>query len=176
MTDRVEHAHLARLYADYSADVFRVIWGVVSNRAAAEDLTHETFLKAQQNLSRLDAERPVRPWLLTIAVRTALDSERREKRARLFWRREGSTPEIPSSTGTVDSRLDTDAALRQLDPKQRAVVVARYYADMTYDEIGRSLGISPTNVGVILHRAHARLRELMGPRESSSAVHSGQQD
>lgn len=160
MATRADDVLIADAYVAHAAEVYRVIRGIVANRTAAEDLTHDTFLKAQQNLSRFDRKRPVRPWLLTIAIRTALDYERRERIKRVVLRREERTFQM-SDSEAIDRRIDMGAALSLLEPKQRAVVVARHYADMDYKEIGAALGITANNVGVILHRSHLRLRESL---------------
>jgi RNA polymerase sigma-70 factor, ECF subfamily len=163
---RAEEDVLTVAYAAHAAEVYRVIFAIVTNRSAAEDLTQDTYLKAQQGLHRFDSGRPIRPWLLTIAIRTALDFERRESVRRMFWRRSHGTILSDSHADAIDILIDTDSALRLLEPKQRAVVVARHYVDLSYEEIGAALGLTPGNVGVILHRSHARLRAMLSRTEA----------
>ena len=60
----------------------------------------------------------------------------------------------------VDRRLALDAALRQLTPQQRAVLVLRYYADLTERQTADALGCSVGTVKTHAHRALERLREV----------------
>jgi RNA polymerase sigma-70 factor (ECF subfamily) len=158
---RADDTVLAAAYAEHAAEVYRVIYAVVTNRSAAEDLTHDTYVKAQENLVRFDRSRPIRPWLLTIALRTALDYERRERLRRVLMRRNSAATQADSHSAAVDLRLDTDAALRALEPKQRAIVVARHYCDLSYEQIAQLLSTTPQNVGVVLHRSIAQLRTAL---------------
>lgn len=169
MPSSADDTVLADAYAAHAAEVYRVIFAIVTNRPMAEDLTQDTYIKAQRSLSRFDRRLPIRPWLLTIAIRTALDFERRERLQRMFRRRNHGATDAASHSEAIDLRIDTDAALRLLEPKQRAVVVARHYADMTYEEIGSALGLTASNVGVILHRSHAQLRATLTRQEPAQS-------
>jgi RNA polymerase sigma factor (sigma-70 family) len=155
-------------YALYAAEVYRVVRAIVGDAQTAEDVTHDAFIKALKNLHRLDGHRPIRPWLLTIAMRLALDHRRRERLWHLLRRSSRIGDSEPEFRGAIDTRFDVDDALRTLSPKERAVVVARHYLGMSYQEIAETLAISPSNVGTMLHRAHARLRTILILRDASS--------
>ena len=159
---------LGDAYSLHAAEVYRVIRAIVGNQASSEDLTHEAFIKAHQNLHRYDRSRPIRPWLITIAVRLALDHLRRERVRHFITLAAGPRELAPSQLRSIDTRMDIDAALRALAPKERAVVVARHYVGMSYREIGEMLATSPGNAGTLLYRAHARLRIILASDEPPS--------
>jgi RNA polymerase sigma-70 factor (ECF subfamily) len=159
---------LADAYVVHAAEVYRVVRAIVGNEASAEDVTHEAFIKAHRNLHRYDRDRPIRPWLITIAVRLALDNVRRERIRHLITHAARPRDYGRLQIESIDTRIDTDAALRMLAPRERAVVVARHYVGMSYQEIAEMLATSPGNVGTLLHRAHARLRRVLASDESST--------
>ena len=67
------------------------------------------------------------------------------------------------------SELSVLPALGVLDPRSRAAIVLRYYHDHDYETIGRILGTSPGNVGVLLTRALDRLRPVLEPEPIGGA-------
>ena len=70
-------------------------------------------------------------------------------------------PERASAESVSDERVTLQAALAQLSPRQRAVVVLRYYEDLTEVETARALGISVGTVKSYAREALARLRDLV---------------
>lgn len=88
-----------------------------------------------------------------------------------WWRRRGRIREDSAATAPdriqadgapgVDRRLDVLAALQRLGPRQRAVLVLRYYEDRTDPEIAELLGCSPGTVRSQAYRALARLRDMV---------------
>lgn len=78
-------------------------------------------------------------------------------------RRSDVAQDAASLDGTDTGELI--AALRQLSPNQRAAVVLRFEADLSVDEVARRMGVSAPTVRVHIHRARARLRDLLGTEE-----------
>jgi RNA polymerase sigma-70 factor (ECF subfamily) len=66
---------------------------------------------------------------------------------------------------SLESRDSLRRVLRELDDRSRLAVVLRYYADMSYEEIGQALGITPNFAGVLLLRARRFIRTKL--RETS---------
>ncbi len=71
-------------------------------------------------------------------------------------------PERPVAAPSVETRLMVLAALAMLPPKARAVVVLRYWADLSVDQVAGVLGCSPGNVRSQSTRALGKLRVLLG--------------
>lgn len=163
---RSDVAVLEDAYSASAPDIYRVVRAIVGDPRTAEDVTQETFIKAQQALDRYDRTRPIRPWLTTIAIHLAVDHQRRERLRHVIERGLRASGLRRSHAELVDLRIDLDAALRGLTPRERAVVVSRYYAGLSYQEIATALAISPENVGTTLHRAHAHLRLVLTPTAS----------
>jgi len=135
---------------------------LTGDRHDAEDLVQETLVRAAQHWSRVDpatADAYVRRILYTRSV----DAWR--------WRRrqpdpvDGSAlPEVAdvraSHPGAADTRLTLAEALQRLTPRQRAVLVARFYEDRTEVDTARVLDCSVSTVKSQTRHALERLRNL----------------
>ena len=143
------------LLDDHAADVMAVLRGAVG-RADAEDCFQETFLAALRAYPRLDDDRNLRGWLLTIAHRKAIDHHRSNGRRPLPV----AEPEGLAGA-TAESELDEGiwALVGALPPKQRAAVALRYACDLPHAEIAAALGCSPEAARRSLHEGMKRLRK-----------------
>jgi RNA polymerase sigma-70 factor (sigma-E family) len=134
---------------------------LTGDRHAAEDLVQETLVRAAQHWARVEpatADAYVRRILYTRSV----DAWR--------WRRHQPDPvdqAVHRETGhrrdepdAVDVRLTLAGALRRLTPRQRAVLVARFYEDRTEADTARVLGCSVSTVKSQTRHALERLRVL----------------
>jgi RNA polymerase sigma factor (sigma-70 family) len=141
------------LLDEHAADVMAVLRGAVG-RADAEDCFQETFLAALRAYPRLQNDRNLRGWLLTIAHRKAIDHHRANRRRPL------PVAEV-ADVAVVDPEPNGDvwAAIRALPPKQRAAVALRYGSDLPHAEIAAALGCSPEAARRSLHEGIKRLRK-----------------
>ncbi len=135
---------------------------LTGDRHAAEDLVQETLVRAAQHWARVDpatADAYVRRILYTRSV----DAWR--------WRRHQPDPvddaahpentdRLAEHADAVDARLTLADALRRLTPRQRAVLVARFYEDRTEVDAARVLGCSVSTVKSQTRHAVERLRLL----------------
>lgn len=136
--------------------LLRALFAIGGDPDAAEDAAQEAFVKAHRSgLDRL--ERPG-AWLLVVGTRELLRSRRRRRVEDEKWAERG-TPSAPGTDAIAD-RADLLAALRQLPERQRAVVVARYYYGLTYDEIAQQFSIKSGTVAATLHQALEKLRQI----------------
>jgi len=152
---------LEHLYQRHWRWAHRAAYLVVHDAAAAEDIAQEAFLSAIRSLDRFDRARPFGPWLNRIVVNRAIDwararSLRRETGADLDEAAAAIDPAAPEPSRSVYSD-EVVAALRQLSPEHRAVVVLRYLLDYTPGEISKALGLPRGTVNSRLRRALDRL-------------------
>lgn len=168
-----EEAAFARLVERYSRPVFNLCYRMLGDAGDAEEAAQETFLKAFLKLKRYDPSRPFPTWLLSIAAHHCIDQFRRRKFQvtsldALYRRPSGreSAPEQVAERAQEQEALQ--AELARLGPTERAAIVLRYWYDLSYEEIGQSLGLSVSAVKSRLHRARRELatRTRIQPRRA----------
>jgi RNA polymerase sigma-70 factor (ECF subfamily) len=140
----------------------RAAFLVVGDRAAAEDIAQESFLAAIRALDRFDRSRPFGPWLHRITVNRAIDYAR----ARAL-RHEGAFTAAAEEAAQDRDELSEElvAALSDLSPEHRAVVVLRYVLEYTPGEIAEMLGVPRGTVNSRLRRGLDRLRPAVEEQE-----------
>ena len=151
----------------YKDAVFGLCLGFLRNRADAEDLTHDAFIRAYVNLRRYNLEKRFSTWMFTIAANLC--------RNRLRYRRNHPVAELPAQIrgGTDPAKIvaadDRHAAIREalneLPYGYRAPLVLRYYNDLPYREIAEILAIPEGTVKTRIHRGKAMLKQRMEERD-----------
>jgi RNA polymerase sigma-70 factor (ECF subfamily) len=149
--------------------VWKTAYRLLGHDADAADCFQETFLSAMDVAGR----QQVKNWpglLQRLATARALDQLRRRMREARRQTSETSFDRMAASgRGPVQEALDNElgerlrAALCELAPQQGAVFCLRWLSELSYEEIASELGLSIDAVGSALHRARARLQELLGP-------------
>jgi RNA polymerase sigma-70 factor (ECF subfamily) len=152
------------LFRRHWTDTHRAAFLIVRDAAAAEDIAQEAFLSALGALERFDRRRRFAPWLHRIAVNRAIDWSR----ARAVRREVAgeSQQDVALAQEGGEERLGEQdaivAALGELSPEHRAVVVLRYLLDYTPGEAARLLELPRGTVNSRLRRALDRLSALLG--------------
>jgi RNA polymerase sigma-70 factor, ECF subfamily len=156
---------LAELYAAHWRRAHRAAYLVVHDAAAAEDVAQDAFLAAVDALDRFDRRRPFAPWLHRIVVNRAIDWARRESLRRSVDDPERAAQQAVGGGASGDPAAapgaELMAALAELAPEQRAVVVLRHLLDYRPSEIGRMLELPRGTVNSRLRRGLDRLGELL---------------
>src|SRR5438128_11037920 len=151
-------AAFEQLFRRHWPRAYRAALLVVGDSAAAEDIAQESFLAAVRALDRFDRRRPFGPWLHRIVVNRAIDWAR----ARSLRRELGAddTPEPAAPERESGGRAEElAAALSELGPEQRAVIVLRYLLEYTPGEIAELLDLPRGTVNSRLRRGLDRLEE-----------------
>jgi RNA polymerase sigma-70 factor (sigma-E family) len=145
----------------HSASLFRTAYLMIGDYQRSEDLLQATLVRVYQHWSRVGVmERPV-AYARKVLVNQSTS----------WWRRR-SSHELPSAfvdqpswSGHVDDVAEHDRVWRavlSLPPRQRAVMVLRYYEDLSEFDIAEALGIAPGTVKSNAHAAHRRLADILG--------------
>jgi RNA polymerase sigma-70 factor (sigma-E family) len=134
-------------YAAKVASVRNVAYLLCGDWHLAEDLAQTAFVKLYRAWSRITTREPLDRYVHRVLVRTYLDERRRP------WRRRESPVDpydgaldLAGSTPSTDERLHLLAALDQVPPRQRAVLVLRYWLDLPVAEAATWLGCSEGTV------------------------------
>lgn len=146
-----------------SAALLRTAYLLTGDRGHAEDLLQTVLAKLYVSWGRIRDPKAVEAYARRALATTATS----------WWRGRARRPERPTGdqfpdrgeperTHEVDEREALWAALRKLPPRQRAVIVLRYYEDLTEAETAAVLGCAVGTVKAQAHRALARLRAALG--------------
>jgi RNA polymerase sigma-70 factor (ECF subfamily) len=156
-------ADFERLYRNTYRRILGTLITLVRDRAAAEDCTQETFVRAYQNWKRWKPDAPVEAWLHRIAINVAISDRRHQqlRQAGEVIKRLGK-PAPPPDPSTLAERSDMVRALRKLPPKQAAALVLRHYHGYTNREIAAALGVPDQTVASRLAAARAQLQAVLG--------------
>ncbi len=152
-----------RLYRSSRDDVYAYVAGLMRDRSAAEDVTALAFERAYRKRSRFDRRRgSPRAWVFTIARNAALDElRRRGRRAEMIAEPADDAPSAPDQAEAHERRLALRDALGRLPAQDRELISLKFFAGLSNPEIATTLGISESNAGTRLHRAVAKLREVL---------------
>lgn len=145
---------------------------MLGDRADAEDVAQETFMRVHKSLSQYDERTPFRTWLFSILVnrcRTALSQRIRRERRVIADDSEMMLASVPSTAQATELRDDVERALRRLVAEQREAFLLRHVEQLDYDEIARLTGARPSAVRMRVKRACDRLQELLRDGEGEAA-------
>lgn len=153
----------------YEKSLRRVAFGLVRDRALAEDIAQESFFRAYRSARSFRFGKEggsFRSWLYRIAINRAHDELRRRRRKPEHALPEEAPIEAAASAEAEAARHELGrhlaAALAELRPEYRAALVLKEVEGMTYAEIAETLGWPLGTVQVRIHRARLELRAKLG--------------
>lgn len=162
------------IYDRYKDDIFRFICHLDPDRAEAEDLFQEVWLRVARHLPEPSEGANLKPWLLAIVVNLHRDLLRKKRVRRLFFLAKarpvsfesrsseepsGSSadPAVAAETAFLHQRIDQ--AITRLPEKQRQIFLLREIEGLRQAEIAGVLGIPLGTVKSLTHRAVQSLRK-----------------
>lgn len=165
-----EVGSFGHLYDHYLPPIFRYVFLKVGNKQDAEDLTHEVFLSAWQNLGDYRPQgHPFSSWLYQIAHNRVIDHYRTKKSHLDLEMVDESFVRLASTTERdLDLAMDMGkvmVAIKKLKEDQQDVLLMRFVEDLSHKEIAEIIGKNEGAVRLIQHRALAELRESLGSKE-----------
>jgi len=162
----------------YERPVFSLIFRMVRDSAAAEDLAQDTFIKVLNHIDRYRPEFKLSSWLFKIANNVAIDHLRRRQVDTVSMSgspHAGSAAEIEASTFDVASMGESaleeieskelgsaiERAIATLRPEYRSCILLRHVEGRSYEEIAATLDLPLGTVKTYIHRARHQLREAL---------------
>ena len=147
----------------YKDAVYGLCLGFMRQPADAEDMSHDAFIRAYENLRRYHLDKRFSTWLFTIASNLC--------RNRLRYRRYHPVVAPPDqmpggrdpahAVAREDRHDKVRTALHQLPYPYRAPLVLRYYNDLSYKEIAEVLSLPEGTVKTRIHRAKVQLKQVL---------------
>lgn len=172
MTDTLQSQAFDRVVRPHFDRLFRLAWRLTGSKPEAEDLFQELLIKAFSTLDQLvDIDEPG-PWLARVMYNLFVDRHRRFAKQRMHVVDEGHLPgqglvDLASDANPVadHERLEKfrrlEKALDRLQDEHRIVVLLHDTEGYKLQEIGALLGVPEGTVKSRLHRARARLRQIL---------------
>ena len=162
---------LEYLIARYQEKGLRAAYLITGDLPLAEDAVQEAFLRIYEKIRHFDAERPFEPYFLRCVLNTALNGMKKTSRW-LSLENEAEPLEVSDllrDAASVESHVEyiqlkekIENAMKCLSPQQRAVVVQRYYLNMSEREMSEALAVAPGTIKWYLNTARKRLHGLIG--------------
>jgi RNA polymerase sigma-70 factor, ECF subfamily len=161
------------------ADVYTLAYRLTGNEEDARDVAQEACLRAWRGIKKFRGDSRFSTWMYritancasTLLVRRSKGShEELNADDQVADQRPEADPEAMAEAGYVRDRMT--AALAELPPRLRAVVVLRDIYDLPHEAIAAELGISQEAAKVRLHRARRKLRERLFPMPGEERAHA----
>jgi len=155
-----QRGQIERLFADHGPGVGSFLLSQVRDAELAEELTARVFLAVVRAFHQCSGSPAA--WLWTI-VRNELARHFRDRRPTATELPEPEDPSGPSDgpAHRREAEADMHAALARLAEDQQRILYLKFFQDMPNTDIAVALGLTATNVGVLVHRALRRLRDLL---------------
>jgi RNA polymerase sigma-70 factor, ECF subfamily len=157
------------LIARYQQKALRTAFLITYDEPLAEDVVQDVFVRFYQRAKNFDETCPFEPYFLRSVVNAALNWIEREKKGQYFP--DGDMSELENlleEAASVEEQVEFNTlkwqikdALEELSPRQRAVIVQRYYLEMSEKEMAAALEAPPGTVKWLLNAARDRLRALL---------------
>lgn len=156
------------IYRQHAGRIFAIARKAGLGAADADDVLQATFMRFHESRARVDVDRPVAPWLVSIAINLVRDRGRRVARSQRA--RAEVADQLAQSGGATPPDQVLEAAraaermqtvLAQLPPAQREALLAVRVGGLSYDEAAEALGSSNAAVRQNVHRALMRLRAAL---------------
>jgi RNA polymerase sigma-70 factor, ECF subfamily len=161
----VEEPDLPALVRDYSGLLYRVALSLLRNRAEAEDVLQDVFLRVLQRKRELAAIVELRPWLVRIAWNLALDRRRRIRPQQMddlfaegLLAADQPADQALAEAGRIRQVM---AAIERLPQRERQALLLSAMDELSTAEIGIVMGRSESSVRSLLFRARTHLRQRL---------------
>ncbi len=155
------------IYRETMQMLYKISYRIVSDEEAAEDLSHDSLIKANEKKIVFPSMNDAKFWLIRVVKNASLNYVKRKAREKKAYEKALYEDHREVQSGetellAAESIKLTKEALNKLPTKLREAVVLKEYSDLNYKEIGKVLGISEGNVKVRIFRARKQLQEILG--------------
>ncbi len=158
------------LVSRWEKRIFNYLLRLVGDREDALDLSQDVFLKAYQNLGKLDDPARFAAWLFRIAHNEAYSMLRRNRPDDGELSYEPGSPEASGGAMyPIELTLAVESALKRLTPDQRAAVVLKVYQGFKFEEMADVLGCPISTVKSRLYTALDLLKTTLAPVKAGEA-------
>jgi RNA polymerase sigma-70 factor (ECF subfamily) len=159
------------LYERYKNHILNFSLRILGNRADAEDVTADVFLKLFEKKYTFDPKAKFSTWLFTVARNKCIDQTRKRKKQTSMWffskgqgnyeqwDVEDENAQTDKNLKLNETKIEVKKAIAQLKYEQREALILREYDKMSYQEISEILNCSLEKVKVLIFRAREQLKK-----------------
>lgn len=155
---------MQELYQEHASHVFAVVRRLAGDEQLAEDLSQDVWIRVFEKLDQFRGDSGFGTWVHRIARNMALSRLRRRKQRPDVEGEASPGDASPPPEDAVINRRMLEEALERLSPGYRQVLVLHDVEGMTHQEIADELDVAVGTSKSQLHKARARMRELLGTR------------
>jgi RNA polymerase sigma-70 factor, ECF subfamily len=167
-------ATFSRIVEEYQRPVYNLCYRMLGNPNDAEDAAQEIFLRAYTRLDSYDAQNKFSTWIFAIASHYCIDRLRKPHRPMVAWEdvvdwrdvAEDETVHPEQTALENESTAEMQGLLQHLSADHRAIVILKYWQDLSYEEIAETLHTSVAATKSKLHRARLAMAELLAQRRA----------
>jgi RNA polymerase sigma-70 factor (sigma-E family) len=160
-TDETEGSRLAELYQRHASEGIRLAYLITGDRALAEDLMQDAFVRLAPRLLHLRDPSGFEPYLRRTIVNLANAHFRRRKVERRYAEHQRGLRELSSAEPDVPEREAVWEVLRALPTRQRTAIVLRFYEDLSEAQTAEIMRCRPGTVKSLVSRGIGKLRPVM---------------
>lgn len=157
----------------YQVKAVRTAYLITRDLGLAEDVVQDSFLQAYRFISGFDAARPFEPWFMRSVVNASVKVMQRSARQVQVGDEadESLLAELAARVESVEAQVESIEVqnqiwdvMQKLSPRQRAVIVQRYFLEMSEKEMAVESGTAAGTIKWLLNAARERLRGLLAER------------
>ena len=149
---------IEQLYDAHGRDAIHLAYLLTGNRADAEDIAHEAFVRLMGRFGEIRKPEAFRSYLMRTVVNLTRGHHRRKAVARHYQARAATMVE-PTVPGEIDTHEELWQALARLPERQRVALVLRYCKDLSLEQTAEIMHTSPKAVKSLTTRGLSALRE-----------------
>jgi RNA polymerase sigma-70 factor (ECF subfamily) len=164
------------LIARHQVKAIRTAFLITHDESVAEDIVQDVFIRFFRRVRHFDERRVFRPYFMRCVVNAALDHVQKESKTLELDDDEDTSQlealltratSVETQVEFLQLQREMLETLFRLPPRQRAVIVQRYYLEMSEKEMAETLEIAPGTVKWLLNAARSRLRALLGSERNA---------
>ena len=158
------------LVARHQVKAVRTAYLITRDLGLAEDMVQDSFLQAFRSIRGFNATRPFEPWFMRSVVNASVKMMQRsakqvevedEADESLFAELAARVESVEEQVESIEVQKQIWDAMQKLSPRQRAVIVQRYFLEMSEKEMAEEAGSAVGTVKWMLNAARERLRGLL---------------
>jgi len=161
------------LVRQFQLKAVRVAYLITRDMGLAEEIVQESFVRAYRSIGTFDESRLFEPWFLRNVVNASVKMMQRSARQvdlgedadeTLFAEIISSAKSVEEQVQSIEIQNQVWEAMQKLSPRQRAVVIQRYFLEMSEKEMAAESGAAAGTIKWLLNAARERMRNLLAER------------